>query len=139
RTEDDSAMPFCGQAGEEVKESLTKAGIAGSYAFINSVRCRPTDSEGNGRAPTEEEIAACRNYAQQDLVQLKPKVVVLMGNTAKDVLGPNEWKTKSINKIKGETLTSEGITYTATVNPGSFLRSDNYIEKQRFHRHIGNV
>jgi DNA polymerase len=140
KSEDDNGMPFTGPSGEELKISLKKIGIEGSFALANSIRCRPTDDEGNNRPPSIEEIAACGNYIKQDLIQLKPKVVVLMGNTAKDILAPTpEWRTKGISKLSGEIFVTNGVTYTATVNPSSFLRNNNYMERQRFHRHIGNI
>ena len=139
KAEDESGMPFTGASGGELHAALKAAGISGSYAIANGVRCRPVDDDGKNRAPTVEETAACANYIRQDLIQLKPKVVVLLGNTAKEVIAPQEWKSQNINKLKGEILIKEGVTYTATVNPSSYLRKENYLEKQRFYRHVGNI
>ena len=139
KAEDESGMPFTGASGGELHAALKAAGISGSYAIANGVRCRPVDADGKNRAPTVEETAACANYIRQDLIQLKPKVVVLLGNTAKEVIAPQEWKSQNINKLKGEILIKEGVTYTATVNPSSYLRKENYLEKQRFYRHVGNI
>jgi uracil-DNA glycosylase family 4 len=138
KAEDESSMPFTGAAGFEIKQALVDGNIT-SYAIAHSVRCRPVGPDGKNRAPTAEEAAACSNYIKQDLVQLRPKVVLLLSNIAKDVIAPKEWKSIGINKLRGDILTTEGTTYTATVNPNQFIRSNNYLEKQQFYRHVANT
>jgi uracil-DNA glycosylase family 4 len=141
KNEDNQGMPFAGPSGNEIKRALKQAGLSESYAITHSVRCRPvaSDSFDKNRPPTKEEIAACSNYLRQDIEQLRPKVVVMLGNTGKEAVAPKEWKSVPIQKLQGEILNSEDITYTATLNPDIFLKKDSYIDKQRFYRHISNV
>lgn len=139
RFEDESGTPFAGEPAHDIKEALQAVGITDNYAFANVIRCRPIGAEDRNRTPTVEELAACSNYLQKDLIQLKPKIVVVMGNTAKNVIAPQEWKTQSLNSLKGEVLEHEGINYIATISPMSYIPKKKYVEKQRFYRHIGNV
>lgn len=141
RTEDQVGYPFAGDSGVELRTALSNAGISGSYAIGNTVRCRPVDDSGNNRPPTVEEVAACSNYIRKDIEQLNPKIVVLVGNQAVQALTTNpEWKGKKINSLKGQiSYEKNGRIHLATLHPSAYLRSNNGPEKRRFFRHIKSV
>lgn len=140
RTEDQVGYPFAGNSGAELRTALSKAGVSDSYAIGNVVRCRPVDESGNNRPPTVEEVAACSNYIKQDIEQLDPKIIVLVGNQAVQALTPNrEWLGKKVGSLKGQIYNKDGRTHLVTVHPSSFLRSNNGPEKRRFYRHIKSV
>ena len=136
--EDRVGYPFAGEAGAELRGAMDKAGITDSYAIANVVRCRPTDENGNNRAPTIEEIAACSNYIKKDIEQLNPKLLVLAGHLAVQALNSNpEWKGVSVGALKGQvSYDKDGKIHLATVHPSSFIRSKSASEKRRFYRHI---
>jgi len=137
RTEDQVGYPFAGEAGGEVRAALSKAGIDHSYAVANTVRCRPVDESGNNRAPSVEEVAACSHYIRQDIEQLNPKIVVLVGNLAVQTLGEHpDWKNKGVGTLKGQIYEKNGRIHLVTVNPASYVRSNSGPEKRRFYRHI---
>lgn len=138
KTEDYIGMPFAGASGKELRAALSRAGVDSSYAISNVVRCRPTDDQGNNRPPTVEEIAACSNYIRQDIKQLDPKVVVLVGNHAIQTLSENpEWEGKGVRRLQGQVhLTEDGKTHLVTVHPASFLRNQSAPQRRRFFRHI---
>lgn len=141
RTEDQVGYPFAGDSGTELRSALNQAGLAQSFAISNVVRCRPVDDNGQNRAPTLEEVAACSNYVKKDIEQLNPKVVVLVGNQAIQALTTNsEWKGKPVSLLKGKaSYEKDGRIHLATVHPSSYLRSNSGPEKRRFFRHVKNV
>jgi uracil-DNA glycosylase family 4 len=138
KIEDYVGMPFAGESGKVLRSALRKAGIDSSFAISNVVRCRPRDEKGNNRPTTVEEIAACSNYIHQDIKQLDPKVIVLVGNQAIRLLAEKpEWEGKSVRSLQGQVnLTKDGKTHLVTVHPSSFIRSSSAPQRRRFFRHI---
>ena len=52
--------------------------------IANIVKCRPPSN----RNPEDDEAAACLNYLRNQVILVKPKIVVLLGNVAlKNILG----------------------------------------------------
>lgn len=77
--EDMQGRPFVGDAGKFLNELLAKAGLERKEVFIgNVVKCRPP---GN-RTPKKKEIEACKPYLLRQIEIIKPKLIVLLGNTA---------------------------------------------------------
>jgi len=84
KTEDAQCMPFVGASGQLLRKLIRHAfgdldvGIAFSYI----VRCNSCDAHGNNRAPNEDEIKCCRGYIEQDIIDINPKAIVLLGGTS---------------------------------------------------------
>jgi len=72
--EDKRGVPFIGQSGKVLRREIERVGLS-NVRITNLVRCRPP---GN-RAPTHEEIKACRPYLDAELELVKPKYVVTLG------------------------------------------------------------
>ena len=52
--------------------------------IANIVKCRPPQN----RVPEEAEAVACLNYLRNQVILVKPKIIVLLGSTAlKNILG----------------------------------------------------
>jgi DNA polymerase-1 len=83
--EDTEGRPFVGAAGGLLREFITKYKLHFKDYFItNTVRCRPPKN----RAPTRAEIRACNPYLFNEIRNLKPDVIVPLGNIAlRAVLG----------------------------------------------------
>lgn len=78
-TEEEKGIPFVGRAGKLLREKMEEAGIPIDEVYITNVNlCRPP---GN-REPTIEEINTCKGFLEDTLEQIKPKVVVPLGNVA---------------------------------------------------------
>jgi uracil-DNA glycosylase family 4 len=79
-TEDELSQPFVGKAGQVLNNALNEAGIAREDVYVtNIVKCRPPKN----RKPTEEEAFTCvTNYLIPEYRIIKPKFVLLLGNTA---------------------------------------------------------
>lgn len=78
--EDDLNRPFSGSSGELLRDNLlVDAGIPESAVrFAYAVRCCPE----NSRAPTVLEIRKCREYLIQEILRIKPCVIIGLGNVA---------------------------------------------------------
>ena len=77
--EDREGIPFVGKAGKLMNQALIGLGLKRQEAYItNIVKCRPP---GN-RTPELEEAKSCMNYLRSQVMLVKPKIIVLLGNTA---------------------------------------------------------
>lgn len=78
-TEDAVGRPFVGAAGALLTQVMEACGIPRGEVYItNVVKCRPP---GN-REPTPEEVEACSVYLESQILLLKPKLIVTLGNVA---------------------------------------------------------
>ncbi|MBS7636128.1 uracil-DNA glycosylase [Candidatus Bathyarchaeota archaeon] len=75
--EDVKGEPFVGAAGKFLDTLLAEAGLLRSQVFIGNVlKCRPP---GN-REPAPAEIEACTPFLERQIMAIKPKLVVTLGN-----------------------------------------------------------
>jgi len=120
--EDRQGLAFVGPAGQLLTRLITRMGFTREQVFIaNIVKCRPTE-DGAGvrdRPPTEEEMAACLPYLEEQLRVLSPKVIVCLGGTA--VLGL--LGLKGITKLRGRWFEYRGIPVMPTYHPSYLLRA----------------
>lgn len=93
-------------------------GIKREEVYIaNVVKCRPPAN----RVPEADEASACLDYLRNQVLLVKPKVIVLLGNTAlKNILG-NEY---GITAYRGKWIEKKGIWYLATFHPAALLRDE---------------
>ncbi len=76
RDEDAQGAPFVGRAGQLLDKMLAAIGLDETSAYItNVVFWRPP---GN-RKPTDQEIEACRPFAERHIALVKPDVLVFAG------------------------------------------------------------
>lgn len=107
RTEDEEGQPFVGMAGKWLDEIIRVLGLGDTdYYITNTVKCRPTTSEGNNRAPTDEEIRICGDWLKQEIDTVNPKVIVLMGNTALRAF----FRDLKISNVAGEELCGHSLS-----------------------------
>ena len=117
--EDKEGIPFVGKAGQLMNKAFEGIGIKREEIYIaNIVKCRPPSN----RVPEEEEAEACLNYLRNQVVLIKPKIIVLLGSTAlKNILG----KDYSITASRGKWIEKKGIMYMPTWHPAALLRDEN--------------
>ena len=117
--EDMQGLPFVGKAGKLMNMAFEGLGINRDDVYIaNIVKCRPP----NNRVPEIDEAQACLNYLRNQVILVKPKIIVLLGSTAlKNILG-NE---KSITSSRGKWIEKKGIYYMPTWHPAALLRDEN--------------
>jgi len=74
--EDQQARPFVGAAGQFLEHLLESIGLKRNDVFIaNVIKCRPP---GN-RDPLPAEIDACKDWLEEQVAIVDPKVIVTLG------------------------------------------------------------
>ena len=117
--EDILGEPFVGKAGKLMDEAFKGIGIDRNQVYIaNVVKCRPPSN----RDPQNDEAEACLDYLRNQVVLVKPKVIVLLGRIAlQNILG----KDYSITQMRGKWIDNKGIKYMPTWHPAALLRDEN--------------
>ncbi len=116
--EDREGEPFVGKAGQLMDKALIGLGIKREDLYIaNIVKCRPPQN----RNPEQNEADACLNYLRNQVVLIKPKIIVLLGSIAlKNILGTDY----SITASRGKWIEHKGILYMPTWHPAALLRDE---------------
>lgn len=117
--EDRQGIPFVGKAGQLMNKAFGALGLNREEVYIaNIVKCRPP----NNRVPEDDEVQACMNYLRNQVLLVKPKIIVLLGSTAlKNIIG----KEYSITSARGKWIEKKGINYMPTWHPAALLRDEN--------------
>lgn len=127
--EDQNGKPFQGKTGKLLQKTYQKLGIDlfEDCLNINAVNCRPID-DGDNRAPVNYEIECCRKSVLQVIDQYKPKVIVLLGNSAVYSLIGHRWKKDfgTISKWRGWTIPDQDFKswVCPTFHPSYIERSE---------------
>ncbi len=92
--EDLHGRPWQGKMGRLLRRKLAKLGIDlfEDCLCINACSCRPTNKEGNNRAPTPQEIANCRSRVINVIQDRKPKLIIGLGGSALISLIGSRWQ-----------------------------------------------
>ena len=116
--EDRLGQPFVGKAGQLMNKAFAGLDIDRSKVYItNIVKCRPPSN----RVPQDDEAVACLDYLRNQVILVRPKIIVLLGSTAlKNILG----KDYSITKQRGKWMEHKGIMYMPTWHPAALLRDE---------------
>lgn len=116
-SEDLQGKPFVGEAGQVFDRMLQTVGMERKDVFVtNIVCCRPP----NNRVPTNDEMAACAPYLEEEIAEVRPEIIVPMGNTATQYfLGM-----KGITKLAGREFVSEKFhcKIIPLLHPANILR-----------------
>ena len=117
--EDRQGIPFVGRAGKLMDKAFEGLGIEREKVYIaNIVKCRPPAN----RVPEDDEATACLDYLRNQVILVRPKIIVLLGSTAlKNILG----KEYSITASRGNWIEKKGILYMPTWHPAALLRDEN--------------
>ena len=94
--EDLQGIPFCGPSGKLLDNVLKSIGLTReeNVYISNTIFWRPP---GN-RTPSPEEVAICAPLVKKHIALKKPKLIVLAGGVASNVLGV----TMSVSKLRGK-------------------------------------
>ena len=99
--EDETGRPFVGRAGKFLTKVLADNGIKREDVFITNI---VKHISPQNRKPYADEVAACLPYLNTQISVIKPKIIVLMGQSAK------------------ETPRFEGIDYIEAIHPSAAMR-----------------
>ena len=116
--EDRLGEPFVGKAGKLMNMAFQALGIKREEIYIaNIVKCRPPSN----RNPEIDEVNACLNYLRNQVILVKPKIIVLLGSVAlQNVLG----KELKITASRGKWIERKDILYLPTWHPAALLRDE---------------
>ena len=114
--EDSKGEPFVGRAGQLLNKIIEAIGMKREDVCIGNInRCRPP---GN-RQPTLPEAHTCRPFLLREIAVIRPKVIVVMGNTALH----NLLDTKiGITRMRGQFHDYFGVKVMPTFHPAYLLR-----------------
>lgn len=98
-SEDLQGKPFVGRAGKLLNIFLEQADISreNDLYIINTIKCRPPKN----RVPSLSEKSACRNFMEQQILAVNPKIILLCGATAMSSFIKNK---TPISKIRGNII-----------------------------------
>ena len=116
--EDREGLPFVGKAGKLMNQAFVGLGINRDDVYIaNIVKCRPPFN----RNPEKDEEQACLNYLRNQVILVKPKVIVLLGSIALNNILGSEY---GITASRGKWIEKKGIYYIPTWHPAALLRDE---------------
>lgn len=117
--EDIQGEPFVGRAGKLMNMAFGIIGIKKEDIYIaNIVKCRPPANKN----PEDDEIFACLDYLRNQVMLVKPQIIVLLGNVAlRNILG----KEYLITNSRGKFIEKKGIKYMPTWHPTELLKDEN--------------
>lgn len=129
--EDKMGIPFVGKAGKLMNMAFQALEINRDEVYIaNIVKCRPP----NNRNPEPDEVQACLDYLRNQVILVKPKIIILLGNVAlKNILGQEY----GITSARGKWVEKNGILYMPTFHPAALLRDET--KKIFFYRDLKQV
>lgn len=117
--EDKSGQPFVGAAGKFLDELLGLAGLRREDVFItNVVKCRPP----NNRDPEDNEIAACRDWLDQQIDEIQPRLIVTLGRYSMSRYFPGA----SISRIHGQVQEVGSFSVMPMFHPAAALHQARY-------------
>jgi len=117
----DLTRAFSGNAGKLLDKIFIELGQARDEMYLtNVVHCAAQDNE----TPTNPEIKACKIYTDQEISEVKPRYILILGASAlKGVLGK-----VGITELHGHPIEKDGITYFPTFHPSAALRDPNKVD-----------
>lgn len=120
-TDDHTGLPYTGPAGEYLDTALQQAGLRRDEVWLTNLhKCVATklNKETNRpemRPPKADEVAACDGWLEQELLWVKPNVLVAIGGPAAQTLLGKEFQ---LSEQRGQWLTGpHGIPTLATYQP----------------------
>ncbi len=124
--EDLQGKPFVGRAGRLLTSVLEEYGVKRESVYIcNILKHRPPEN----RNPDVEEVAVCSPYLVEQLMIIKPLLVVTLGNySTKFLLNTRE----GISSLRGALKKSPlGYNVLPTYHPAAVLRNINLMDEFR--------
>ena len=113
--------PFVGKSGQQLDVLLSKAGFnpEQDIYFCNVVKCRPVKDDKD-RKPNKREVDSCIKYLYSQIEIIQPKVIILCGNTAKNIFKI----TKSMKTVHGTVIDYNGIKLIPVYHPRASITNE---------------
>jgi DNA polymerase len=123
-TQDEAAgEPLAGDAGKLLDNMLAAVDLSRErdVYVTNLVKCRPASAKGGDRAPTADEVAACRPYLERELALSGASTMLTLGQIAANGLLGKPLQ-EPLAGARGEVHEMNGVPLVATLHPGELLR-----------------
>lgn len=129
-TEDREGRPFVGRAGEKLDEMIRAMGLRREQVYIaNVLKSRPPEN----RTPLQHEVDACGPFLIEQLLIIRPEVIVTLGGPATKLLLGTETGITRLRGIWSQWQPpgdgASSIPVMPTYHPAYLLR--NYTPKTR--------
>jgi len=111
----DSEKPFQGPSGDLLNRILSSIGLGRTNAYLTNI----VKYISAGDEITPELMKFFAPFVWRELAVVKPKIVLLLGNTPTKALLNTK---QPISKVRGEFQESNGLTFMPTFNPAYLLR-----------------
>lgn len=117
--EDQQGKPFVGRAGQLLNAMLQAVHLKRDDIFIcNILKCRPP----NNRDPLPLEVQTCTPYLQQQIMHVKPKLIVAVGRIAAHFLLQTKQSLESLRQ-KIHHYETNHTPLIVTYHPAYLLRN----------------
>lgn len=111
--EDRKDHPFLGRVRKVFQEALEAAGLPEPY-YTNAIKCKiPYKYKVKAG-----ELKACRNYLVEEIADVNPTHVILLGATALKSIT----RSAKITELHGQVMEISGVKYFPTFHPAMALR-----------------
>lgn len=118
-----AGQPLTGEPGKLLDNMLAAVGMSReSDVYVTPlVKCRPANAKGGDRAPTLEEVAACRPFLERERELSGAGLVLTLGQVATDgLLGKP--LSEPLAGSRGRVHRLGEVPLVATLHPGELLR-----------------
>jgi len=121
--EEQANLPVAGEAGTLLDNMLAAAGHARARdVFVTHlVKCRPVTANGGDRAPSADEVAACRPFVERELALTGAGVLLTVGQVAANAMLGKPLQ-EALAGARGRVHTVGGVPMVATLHPAELLR-----------------
>jgi uracil-DNA glycosylase family 4 len=123
--EDAQGRPFVGRAGQLLTKIIKAMGYERHEVYItNIVKCRPPQN----RNPLREEMESCAPFLERQLVAIRPRVIVTLGNVPTRFLLHT---TAAISGLRGRFQEMGEFQVMPTFHPSYLVRNEQNREFKR--------
>lgn len=113
RVNDETGRPFVGLGGKILYKILGRIGVDSRQLFLtNVIKCWPPEN----RKPAKEEVNLCKDYLENQIRLVQPKLIITLGTTASEVLINQKIK---LNQIHGSLFYHHGTPVCPTFHPNA--------------------
>src|SRR5690349_16803249 len=125
--EDLAGRPFVGPAGKMLDRALAEAGVDRTKVYVTNIvkhfKNEPRGKRRLHKKPNRYEVEVCKIWFDQELVMVRPQLVVALGVTAASALAG---KAITLSRLRGRVVAfanagnQQGMM---TIHPSSILRA----------------
>jgi len=108
---------FVGKAGQHLQYYINRNGLRKFVYLTNAIKCRPP----RNRTPSMHELSICKPRLISELTTGKPKIIILLGNTAVNAFFGKE--INNISKLLNKHIFINGTIILFNYHPSYILRN----------------